>query len=66
MASASLQLTDVLGVALGTGISGICLATAEAQGHGAGFGLTRAFAMAGMVAVAGLIATRRLPAHLPR
>jgi MFS family permease len=64
-ATASLQLSDVLGVALGTGLSGAIVAIGD-QWHGAPRGaLLIAFPIMGAVALAGVVAARRLPARLP-
>lgn len=65
-ASASLQLTDVLGTALGTGLGGAFVALGEARGWPTRSALELAFAAALAVAVLGIAAGRRLPASLPR
>ncbi len=64
-ASASLQLTDVLGVSVGTGSGGAFVALAEAQGWAIRSGLEIAFVVTLGVALAGVAAGRRLPDHLP-
>jgi len=64
-ASASLQLTDVLGVALGTGLGGAFIALGETSGWATRSALELAFACTLAVAVAGIFAARRLPATLP-
>ncbi len=64
-ASASVQLTDVLGVSLGTGVSGVFVAIGEAQGWATGTSLTVAFAVMLAVAAAGVAAAGRLPTRLP-
>jgi MFS family permease len=62
-ATSALQLCDVLGQALGTGVAGAIVAAATAGiGHGAGAALAFAFAFA--VALAGVIAGARLPGRL--
>jgi len=62
-ATSALQLCDVLGQALGTGVAGAIVAAATAGiGHGAGAALAFAFAFA--VALAGAIAGARLPGRL--
>ena len=64
-ASSSLQLTDVLGVSLGTGLAGVFVAVGEPRlvhGHVAGARLRRH----GLVAVAGVAAAGRLAAAPPR
>jgi MFS family permease len=65
-ASASVQLTDVLGVALGTGVAGVFVAIGEAQEWGTGSSLTGAFVVMLAVAVAGIAAAGRLPKRLPQ
>jgi MFS family permease len=64
-ASASLQLSDVLGVSLGTGISGVFVALGESRGWATSSSLTYAFAVMALVALAGSFAARRLPRKLP-
>lgn len=64
-ATSSLQLTDVLGVALGTGCSGAIVALGDGRGWGVGSSLSLAFAVTGAVAVLGALAARRLPTALP-
>jgi MFS family permease len=59
-ASASLNLSDVLGTAIGIGVGGAAVA-AGAGGH-LRLGITAAFALAGAAGIAALAATRRLPA----
>jgi hypothetical protein len=60
-ASASLNLADVLGTALGTGLGGGALVLAANAGWRLSTGVTLAFALAGAGAVAGLGVSRRLP-----
>jgi MFS family permease len=64
-ASASLQLTDVLGVALGTGLAGVFVAVGDGRGWSTSTSLTLAFAMTLAVAAGGVWAGRRLPQALP-
>jgi MFS family permease len=64
-ASSSLQLTDVLGVALGTGVAGVFVAFGDAQGWATGSSLTVAFVVTLGVALAGVLAAVRLPRSLP-
>ena len=59
-ASASLNLADVLGTALGIGVGGA--AVAAAAGTDLRLGITAAFAAAAAVALVALAFTRRLPA----
>lgn len=64
-ASSSLQLSDVLGVALGTGLSGVFVALGEGREWATTTSLTFAFVLTGLVAVAGVLAAGRLPRRLP-
>jgi hypothetical protein len=59
-ATAGLQLSDVLGTALGTGVGGAFVAAGERTGQTA-LGLAWAFAIGVIVAVAGLVVSGRLP-----
>jgi MFS family permease len=61
-ATSTLQLYDVLGQALGTGVAGAIVAATAAIGHGRGAALAFSFAIA--AALAGLIAGTRLPVQL--
>src|SRR5204863_5338935 len=60
-ASASLNLSDVLGTALGAGLGGAAIAAATSGGHALATGATVAFAIAAAGAVMGLALTPRLP-----
>ena len=60
-ASSALQLADVLGVALGTGIGGAALALAVGNGWGRRPGLAMADAIALGAALVALVASRELP-----
>ncbi|MGH3264920.1 MAG: MFS transporter, partial [Trebonia sp.] len=63
-ATSALQLCDVLGQALGTGVAGAIVAgTAASVGHGTG--VTLAFSFAIVVAFTGVIVGARLPGRLP-
>ncbi len=64
-ASSSLQLADVLGVALGTGLGGAFVALGEAQGWATRSALELAFPLMLVVAALGVVAARRLPTTLP-
>jgi MFS family permease len=64
-ASASLQLTDVLGVSLGTGLAGVFVAVGEGRDWATASSLTLAFIVTGLVALAGVVAAGRLPRRLP-
>jgi MFS family permease len=66
VASASLQLNDMLGQSLGTGLAGAFVALGEARDWGTGTSLVPAFALTLAVALAGAIAAGRLPVRLPR
>ena len=61
-ATSSLQLCDVLGQAIGTGVAGAIVATGSRIGHGPGVGLAFAFAIG--VALTGVIVGARLPGQL--
>jgi MFS family permease len=65
-ASASMQLCDVLGVALGTGLTGALVDLGDNRGWEVASSLTIAFAITTAVAVVGAVAARRLPEQLPR
>lgn len=63
-ATSALQLCDVLGQAVGTGVAGAIVAAAAASiGHGTGVALAFSFAIA--VAIVGVIVGARLPRRLP-
>jgi len=64
-ASASFQLSDVLGVSLGTGLSGVFVALGDGRGWATTSSLTFAFTLAGLVALGGIVACGRLPRMLP-
>lgn len=64
-ASSSMQLCDVLGVAVGTGITGALVDLGDGRGWDVGSSLTIAFAWSAVIALAGAAASRRLPEHLP-
>jgi MFS family permease len=64
-ASASLQLADVVGVALGTGVAGVFVALGESEGWATGSSLTVAFTVTLAVALGGVLAAVRLPRRLP-
>jgi MFS family permease len=61
-ATSALQLCDVLGQALGTGISGAIVTATSGLGHASGAALAFAFAIA--VTITGIAAGARLPRHL--
>jgi MFS family permease len=63
-ASASLNLSETLGVALGTGASGAVVAAGDATGWAVATSLTIAFAMCGAIALAVSAAARRTPGAL--
>jgi MFS family permease len=64
-ASASLQLTDVLGVSLGTGVGGVFVALGDGRGWATASSLTFGFLIALAVALGGVLASGRLPRQLP-
>ena len=59
--SAAVQLTDMLGVALGTGFGGAAVALGDARGWDPATGIGIAWAMAATMAVVGIAVARRLP-----
>jgi MFS family permease len=62
IATSGLQLSDVLGTALGTGVGGAFIAAGERAGVDGWVGLALAFGVGATVAVAGsLVATRIRP-----
>jgi MFS family permease len=63
--SASLQLSDVLGVALGTGVGGVVVALGDGRGWATASSLTIAFLITLAGAVFGVFAAGRLPRSLP-
>ena len=63
--TAALQLTDVLGVALGTGVTGVFVAVGEGAGWTTRSSLTPAFVLCSAVALFGAAIARRLPNRLP-
>ncbi len=60
-ASASLNLADVLGTALGIGAGGAAVAAGAGSGLGLAVGIAIAFCLAGAAGLAGLAVTARLP-----
>jgi MFS family permease len=64
-ASSSIQLADVLGVALGAGLGGAFVALGEAQGWATRSALELAFPVTLVAALLGILAARRLPTTLP-
>jgi len=65
VASSSIQLADVLGIALGTGLGGAFVALGESQGWATSSALAIAFPITMAAAVGGAFAARRLPTSLP-
>jgi MFS family permease len=64
-ASASLQLTDVLGVSLGTGVTGVFVALGESGDWSTGTSLQIGFAVTLLVGIGGVVGAGRLPKALP-
>ena len=60
-ATSALQLSDVLGTALGAGIAGACIAAAHREG-GLGMGLAAVVALGVGSGLVGIILARRIPA----
>jgi MFS family permease len=65
-AAASLNLCDVLGTAIGTGVGGAAVAAAVRSGLPLAAGVGIAFAICGAVSFAGLAVSRRLPSGVLR
>jgi hypothetical protein len=65
VASSSIQLADVLGVALGAGLGGAFVALGDSQGWATSTALAIAFPITLAAAVIGSFAARRLPTTLP-
>jgi MFS family permease len=65
VAGSSIQLTDTLGVALGTGVGGAFVALGDGQGWATRSALEIAFPLMLVAAVIGIAASRRLPDSLP-
>jgi MFS family permease len=63
-ASAGLQLADVLGTALGTGVCGAAVALGHHRGWDPRGGLAAAFAIAFAAGIGGLVLARRVPGPL--
>jgi MFS family permease len=63
LASASLNLCDVLGTALGTGLAGIAVVIGSNSGWSMATAVTVAFSVAGAGALVGLAVSGRLPRH---
>jgi MFS family permease len=64
-ATASLQLSDTLGISIGTGLGGAAVALADGQDWTVATGVGIAFAASLVLALIGLVAARTLPARLP-
>lgn len=64
-ASAALQLSDTLGVAVGTGLGGSIVALGDARGWAVSSGVAVVFAASLVVLVGGLVAAGRLPERVP-
>ena len=63
--SSSVQLSDVLGTAFGTGVAGAAVAIVHQHGSDPRLGLGLAFAIAVAVALLALAVTPRLPSPAP-
>lgn len=59
--SSSMQLSDVLGVSLGTGLGGAAIALGDGLGWDAATGIGLAWLLAGSMAALGIAVARRLP-----
>jgi MFS family permease len=62
-ASSAVQLADMLGVALGTGLAGAAVAYSVATGHGRRPGIEAADLMVAVVALIAVAVSRRVPAR---
>lgn len=60
-ATSALQLTDVLGVALGTGTAGAIVATGDAMGGDLAVSIGLLYGMCAVMAIAAVVVGRRLP-----
>ena len=65
-ASAAIQLSDAVGVALGTGVAGGIISLGDASGWAVDHSVTWVFALALVGAVGGLLASGRMPRPRPR
>jgi hypothetical protein len=65
-ASASLNLADVLGIALGVGIGGAAVAAVSRGTRPVASGVLIAFVVAALAAIVALVISRRLPGSLTR
>jgi MFS family permease len=61
VATSALQLSDVLGMALGAGLGGAAVSVGDAAGWAPDIGIATAFALALTAAVAACVVARRLP-----
>ncbi len=61
--SASLNLADVLGTALGAGVAGAAVVVGSERGLSSSSAVAVAFGIAGVAALAGIVLTRQLPLH---
>lgn len=64
-ASAALQLSDTLGMAVGTGLGGTIVTVGDARVWTVTTSTSMVFAMAAAMAVLAVLASRRLPAEVP-
>jgi MFS family permease len=63
--SAAIQLSDGLGIAVGTGLAGAIIAVGDGRGWAVADGVSVVFALALAVAAFGVFAAGRLPAQVP-
>ena len=64
-ASAAIQLSDAVGIAVGTGVGGGIIAIGAAHGWNVDTSVTGVFVLALLGAVGGLLASSRLPVRVP-
>lgn len=65
-ATAAMQLSDVVGISLGTGMGGAAIAVGDSAGWAPDVGIGLAFALAALVGAVGLLVAGRLPGPVAR
>lgn len=64
-ASSGIQLSDALGIALGTGLAGWLIAVGDSRGWAVDTSVTWVFVLALVVSIGGVMAAGRLPERIP-